>query len=107
MKTLLSIVAALALSSTLIAGNGAQNHSQQKSNLNNPVQQQITQVDIINAMEVYPLSYEQQATMEFMYQEEKMMSLWQGKILEIKRISSLNFSTLSMGTRLNQFYNSP
>ncbi|MEA3522237.1 MAG: DUF2202 domain-containing protein [Campylobacterota bacterium] len=69
MKPIHSLIAIAALSSTLLAGNGQGKSPQQNSAL------QVQQCDVNQSMidtTIYPLSYEQQSAMEFMYEEEKM-----------------------------------
>lgn len=70
MKPILSLLTIAALTSTLIAG-GFQGTSQTRGNAS-----QLLLCDsnssIVETMPIYTLSYEQQTTLEFMYQEEKM-----------------------------------
>ncbi len=68
MKPILSLIAIATLSSTLLAGNG-QSVKQQNSALQ--VQQCDANLSLLDTT-IYPLSYEQQSAMEFMYEEEKM-----------------------------------
>jgi hypothetical protein len=65
MKYMKSIVTVLVLSSTLFAGNG----NRGTSSVTNT---QDTSATTVSAQVTYPLSYEQQSMMEFMYQEEKV-----------------------------------
>ena len=73
MKALLSFIAITALSSALIAGNGKSGYTFQQYGSSQQIEQHLNcDVNITNTLPVYDLSYAQQSTIEFMYQEEKM-----------------------------------
>jgi len=75
MKPLLSLIAITALSGLLLAGNGYARGSQlfqQDRNLFQQTQQLNCDANVTSTLPVYNLSYKQQSTIEFMYEEEKM-----------------------------------